>query len=77
MIGKNIKKFFRPLQNEEGSVIVVVLFILVIKKVYAIGVISDDQSGVRNQFLAGTRGHQIEMSAASIRKKQVLYFRTE
>jgi hypothetical protein len=30
MIGKNIKRFFRPLQNEEGSVIVVVLFILVI-----------------------------------------------
>jgi hypothetical protein len=30
MTGKNIKRFFCPLQNEEGLVIVVVLFVLVI-----------------------------------------------
>ena len=41
MIGKNIKIFFRPLQNEEGSVIVVVLFVLVIVTLIGISATSD------------------------------------
>jgi hypothetical protein len=41
MTGKNIKRFFCPLQNEEGLVIVVVLFVLVILTLIGISATSN------------------------------------
>ena len=47
MIGKNIKRFFCPLQNEEGLVIVVVLFILVILTLIGVSATSNTRVGLQ------------------------------
>ena len=54
---KNIKRFFRPLQSEEGSVIVMVLLILVVLTL--IGISATDTSTIELQIASNDHFHKI------------------